>query len=125
MSRNRIVSVEDQLAAGGLTATECAHIVPESTVLNVREGAASEAKARFTCIMSYFVADLLTAQENYTASVLAVLQRFGYDVSALNGERVHSLFNVMTMEKNMHEFFNRLELWFEGTVGTAFMGAAL
>ena len=49
--------------------------------------------------------------------MLAVLKRFGYNVDNLNGEKVHSLFNVMTMEHNVHDNFDRLELWFEKTVG--------
>jgi hypothetical protein len=53
---------------------------------------------------------------DYSASVLAVLQRFGYDVENLNGPKVHSLFNVMTLEKRVHDWFDRLELWFEATV---------
>jgi hypothetical protein len=48
--------------------------------------------------------------------VLAVLKRFGYDVESINGEKVHSLYNVMTMERNVHDMFDRLELWFEETV---------
>ena len=49
--------------------------------------------------------------------MLAVLKGFGYNVDNLNGMKVHSLFNVMTMEKNVHDLFDRLELWFEKTVG--------
>ena len=45
------------------------------------------------------------------------MQRFGYDVKKLNGPDVHSLFNVMTMEKNVHDWFDRLDMWFESTVG--------
>ncbi|KAK7034709.1 hypothetical protein VNI00_012116 [Paramarasmius palmivorus] len=59
--------------------------------------------------------DLIAPRKKYSASVLAVLKRFGYDVDRLNGEKVHSLFNVMTMEKNIHDAFDRLELWFEAT----------
>jgi len=55
-------------------------------------------------------------QKAYSASVLAVLKHFGYDVESLNGPEVHSLFNVMTMEKNVHDWFDRLHLWFEATV---------
>jgi hypothetical protein len=55
-------------------------------------------------------------QKAYSASLLAVLKRFGYDVENLNGPKVHSLFNVMTMEKNVHDLFDRLYLWFEATV---------
>jgi len=55
-------------------------------------------------------------QNAYSASVLAILKRFGYDVESLNGPKVHSLFNVMTMQKDVHDWFDRLHLWFEATV---------
>jgi hypothetical protein len=51
--------------------------------------------------------------------VLAVLKRFGYDVENLNGSKVHSLYNVLTMEKNVHDWFDRLEMWFERTVSVS------
>jgi len=47
---------------------------------------------------------------------MAVLKHFGYDVESLNGPEVHSLVNVMTMEKNVHDWFDRLYLCFEATV---------
>lgn len=55
---------------------------------------------------------------------MAVLSRFGYDVEKINGPKVHSLFNVMTMQKDAHDYFDRLELWLEGTVGIAIIGLA-
>ncbi|PBK61816.1 hypothetical protein ARMSODRAFT_1089485 [Armillaria solidipes] len=49
-----------------------------------------------------------------TASMLEVLKYgFGYDVEQLRGAKLHSLYNVMTMERNAYESFNRLEIWFE------------
>lgn len=58
-------------------------------------------------------------QSDYAASVLAVLKRFGYDVENLNGPEMHSLCNVMTLQKDVHEYFDRLEIWFEETVSVA------
>ena len=55
-------------------------------------------------------------QKAYSASVLAVLKRFGYNVENLNGPKVHSLFNVMTMEFDMYALFDRLYMWLEATV---------
>jgi len=49
----------------------------------------------------------------HVASVLAI---WGINVESLNGPKVHSLFNVMTMEANVEEFFGRLEIGFEATV---------
>jgi hypothetical protein len=48
--------------------------------------------------------------------VLAVLKRFGYDVDNLNGEKVHSLYNVMSLKPDVHESFDSLYFWFEATV---------
>jgi len=88
------VTEEEKRAAGGEVFTECAHIVPDSTYFNVANP---------------------SDKKEYSASVLAVLKRFGYDVGAINGEKVHSLYNVMTMEHNAHDLFDRLNLWFEET----------
>jgi hypothetical protein len=57
--------------------------------------------------------------------VLAVLQQFGYDIKNTNGNKVHSLYNVMTMELNSHILFNCLELWFEETVSILLLGICL
>ncbi|KAK0216810.1 hypothetical protein IW262DRAFT_1276026 [Armillaria fumosa] len=54
-------------------------------------------------------------QLNYGASVLAVLKAFGCDIEQFNGPKVHSLQNVMTMESDVHDWFNRSEIWFEKT----------
>jgi len=75
--------------------TECAHIVPDSTYFNMSVNSPDK--------------------RDYSASVLAVLHRFGLYFDKLNGERVHSLFNVMTMQMDAHDLFDRLELWFERT----------
>ncbi|KAK1228121.1 hypothetical protein PQX77_008856 [Marasmius sp. AFHP31] len=74
--------------------TECTHIVPEST---------------------YFNTSNTPAEKDYPASLLAVLKRFGYDVDNLNGAKVHSLYNVMTTEYDVHDWFDSLNLWFEAT----------
>ncbi|KIJ15329.1 hypothetical protein PAXINDRAFT_114990 [Paxillus involutus ATCC 200175] len=89
------VTDEEVLAAGGEMHSECAHIVPDSTYFNVTANSPDK--------------------KDYSASVLAVLKRFGYNVDNLNGEKVHSLFNVMTMQRDVHDLFDRLELWFEKT----------
>lgn len=82
----------------GIVHTECAHVVPESTYFDVSTTRTSS-----------------NEKKDYAASVLAVLKRFGYDIENLNGPKVHSLYNVMTMEKNVHDWFDRLEMWFEAT----------
>ncbi|EPQ61155.1 hypothetical protein GLOTRDRAFT_109333 [Gloeophyllum trabeum ATCC 11539] len=82
-----------------LVDTECAHIVPESTYLNVNTDDSQQASSR----------------KDYAASVLTVLSRFGYDVDKLNGPKVHSLYNVMTLQHDVHNRFDRLQLWLEET----------
>ncbi|KAF8546694.1 hypothetical protein OG21DRAFT_1055035 [Imleria badia] len=74
--------------------TQCAHIIPEATYFGV------EPKSK----------------ENIKLE-LAVLKRFGYDINMfkLNGENFHSLTNVISVESNVHEAFDRLMLYFEAT----------
>lgn len=54
--------------------------------------------------------------KDYFASVLAVMKQFGYDYESVDSKKVHSLYNVMTMELLSHYLFDHLELWFEETV---------
>ncbi|KZT08966.1 uncharacterized protein LAESUDRAFT_757151 [Laetiporus sulphureus 93-53] len=91
----RGIDREDILRAG-LVYTECTHIVPESTFFDVSRPSSPE-------------------KNDYSASVLAVLKHFGYDVEKLNGAKVHSLANVMTMQHDVREWFDRLEICFEAT----------
>jgi hypothetical protein len=50
------------------------------------------------------------------------MMRFGYGTlpEDLNGSKVHRLENVMTLEKNMHESFDRLYIWFVKVVRSVF-----
>ncbi|KAN0074642.1 hypothetical protein V8E55_011691 [Tylopilus felleus] len=63
--------------------TQCAHIIPKAMYFGV------EPKSK----------------EN--------TKRFGYDINRFNGENVRSLTNVISVEANVHEAFDRLELYFE------------
>ncbi|KAJ3576489.1 hypothetical protein NP233_g397 [Leucocoprinus birnbaumii] len=76
---------------------DCAHIIPEDTFLDVNEKDGGNPKL------------------DYAATILAFLEPFGYDINSFNGEKVHSLVNVITMDKNTHELFDRLQLYFEAT----------
>jgi hypothetical protein len=111
------ISEQEVIAAGGAVNTECAHIVPDSTYFDV-SNTPTGSSVKVKCYMDYFTAttELILTQKEYSASVLAVLKRFGYNVESLNGPKVHSLFNVMTMERNVHDWFDRLDVWFEETV---------
>ncbi|KAH9968280.1 hypothetical protein BC827DRAFT_1352797 [Russula dissimulans] len=58
-------------------------------------------------------------QLDYSASVLlAVLHRFNRDIRSFNGEKVHFLINVITLEKGIHDTFDsdRLGFYLEATV---------
>ncbi|KAI9436374.1 hypothetical protein F5148DRAFT_1380312 [Russula earlei] len=77
--------------------TECAHIIPEATFFGLVPKSGENSKLDFS------------------ATILAVLQRFHYDITKFNGEKVHSLTNVITLEQNIHDRFDRLELYFEAT----------
>ncbi|KAG9309699.1 hypothetical protein JVU11DRAFT_10375 [Chiua virens] len=96
--KESIVDVETIAAAGTPVHTELAHILPESTYFGISNTRGSSLEMK-----------------DYSASVLAVMQRFGYDVEKVNGAKVHSLYNVMTMQKDVHDWFDRLEMWFEST----------
>ncbi|KAJ3567816.1 hypothetical protein NP233_g6108 [Leucocoprinus birnbaumii] len=75
----------------------CAHIIPEGALFDVKERPGGNPKL------------------DYASTILAILELFGCNISSLSGEKVHSLVNVITMEKNTHELFYRLELYFEAT----------
>ena len=58
------------------------------------------------------------AQSDYPASILTVMRQFGLGrlvdaVTAANG--VHEIWNILSLEKNLHSKFDDLDLWFEGT----------
>ncbi|KAI0290632.1 hypothetical protein B0F90DRAFT_592237 [Multifurca ochricompacta] len=77
--------------------TGCAHIIPEAKFFGVNPKSVENSKL------------------DYFASVLAVLKRFRYDVTSFNREKVNSLTNVITMQKDLHDEFVRLEFYFERT----------
>jgi len=85
----------DPLAS--LTYSESVHIIPEATFFGVNSNSGE------------------ISELDYSASILAILKRFHYDISSFNGERVHSLTNVITLCKDIHEAFGRLEFYFETT----------
>ncbi|THH28676.1 hypothetical protein EUX98_g5526 [Antrodiella citrinella] len=96
---DRHVPKKKKTTPGFTVRTQCAHIVPESIFvgLNVNSLGSANSKADFS------------------ASMLAVLQCFGYDIEASNGPAIHSLPNVMTLQADVHDAFDCLELWFVAT----------
>ncbi|KAH0826493.1 hypothetical protein J3R83DRAFT_5497 [Lanmaoa asiatica] len=77
--------------------TQCAHIIPESTFFRVIPKEKENSKL------------------DYSTSILAVLQRFRYNIQNFEGEHVHSLTNILTLESNVHDAFDQLQLCFEAT----------
>ncbi|KAF4609700.1 hypothetical protein D9613_012064 [Agrocybe pediades] len=79
-----------------LVPTQCAHIFPTSMHKDIPLGSDKR----------------LGVSALYT-----VLERFGYTTLSeeLEGEKIHRLENVMTLDPALHTFFNMLELWFVAT----------
>lgn len=52
----------------------------------------------------------------------AVMDRFGYRQIPfdLNGNKIHCLENVLTLDIGVHALFDELKLWFEATVSNSF-----
>ncbi|KAF9474041.1 hypothetical protein BDN70DRAFT_765011, partial [Pholiota conissans] len=76
--------------------TECAHIFPESTNVNISD----------------------TSRRNkreYSANVWTIMHCFGFYTIPhdLNGRNIHRLENVITMCSGGHNAFDNLKLWFE------------
>jgi len=81
---------------GGSAATECAHIFPRSINRGVEENQTRrDAAARFWTIM----------------------EKFGYPEirKELEGEKINSLTNILTLGLDAHHMFDAFGLWFEAT----------
>ncbi|KAL0958578.1 hypothetical protein HGRIS_000716 [Hohenbuehelia grisea] len=79
---------------------ECAHIFARSTNTN-------------------FSDDVKRA---YAGAAWTVLMRFGYSdfLEELNGADIHRLSNLLTLDKDIHSWFDNLWLWFEPLVSIPF-----
>ncbi|KAJ4472885.1 hypothetical protein C8J55DRAFT_491064 [Lentinula edodes] len=93
LSRPSFTLDTKELEEPGTAATQCAHIVPESTYFRFSDD----------------------KKKDCAAPVLAVLKCFGYNIDNLNRPKIHSLRNVMTLIASIHDFFDQLQLWFEAT----------
>jgi len=57
-------------------------------------------------------------QTHYAAGVLSTLKQFGIEdlataLQAVDG--AHEIWNLLSLEHNLHSKFDSLDLWFEGT----------
>ncbi|KAH8930256.1 hypothetical protein BT69DRAFT_1275674 [Atractiella rhizophila] len=75
--------------------TECAHIFSETTNANLED----EAKAK------------------YASNAWMILETFGHPEiqKELEGQNVHRLSNVMTLDAPLHDWFDKLKLWLQPT----------
>ena len=64
---------------------------------------------------------MITQLKDQAATAFAVLEMFGLQhlVRRLNGNGVHSLENVITMDMSLHRSFDCLELWLEPQPATS------
>lgn len=76
--------------------TECAHISSESTNRNIQD----------------------PQKADYAASVFSIFKTFGYPtiLDELNGDKVHRLQNVLTLEVGVHRHSDALKIWLTATV---------
>ncbi|KAK7435226.1 hypothetical protein VKT23_019795 [Stygiomarasmius scandens] len=89
------IEEDEILRMGGLLFTTCAQILPDSSCFGDHIGNVSVQSA------------------DYTTAVWKVLREFGYNPQDLTSSGAHNLCNVMTMTREVYEFFSRLEIWFE------------
>ncbi|KAI9510670.1 hypothetical protein F5148DRAFT_542180 [Russula earlei] len=99
---------KEEMRRAGAAHTECAH--PRPTYFDVF---APECMSNMAC---QWLPQIVFPEGLFPAPVLAVSKRFGYGVENLNGFKVHSLFDVMTMRHDVHDWFDRLDIWFEASV---------
>ncbi|KAH9024600.1 hypothetical protein EDB84DRAFT_1273838 [Lactarius hengduanensis] len=101
---SRLVIQNDDLRAAAYSfspprasKTQCAHIIPSSTNKNILDS---------------------KDEHEHAASFWAILGCFGYKdlPDKLTGKKIHSLDNVMTLELNMHDSFDQLDMWFEAVI---------
>lgn len=60
----------------------------------------------------------LNSKLDYASKTWQAMKTFGYPSiqTALNGNKIHSLTNILTLEYGLHLCFAKLDLWLEPTV---------
>ncbi|THH27076.1 hypothetical protein EUX98_g7114 [Antrodiella citrinella] len=84
--------------------TRCAHIVPESITMIALSSQPTASDTANELELDYS-----------TTSLRTILRCFGCDIDTITGRTVHSLHNIMTLEVNVRDAFDRLDLWFVAT----------
>ena len=64
------------------------------------------------------IANCPCSWHEFAASLWTILKCFGYEdlPKRLNGDGINCLDNVMTLDPVIHDWFDRLEIWFEAVV---------
>jgi hypothetical protein len=111
------------------TTVQASHILNESTMQDIDPAGGSEKTTVINKVCAVAVPRILRCplpssiiQTGYAVTVMAVLRDFG--LGALGDEflkangvhnRVHNLGNLLSLGVEVHIYFDKLELWFEGT----------
>ena len=102
---------------------QTAHILNESTMQGIDpEGASKEGatmnKVRFPHYGSSPPFHSCIIQTQFAASAMAILDSFGFSKftkAFRQSGGVHEVWNLLSLEPNLHKSFDLLEMWFEGT----------
>lgn len=111
--RSQELKGELREAKGRFAATKCAHIIPESIHVQLSTHPDN--------VIHYFnghCSSNIGRQRENTTAVWGIFDTFGYKphLDELNGLNIHRLENVITLDPNVHDLFNRLSLWLVPTV---------
>ncbi|KZT24048.1 hypothetical protein NEOLEDRAFT_1068101, partial [Neolentinus lepideus HHB14362 ss-1] len=80
---------------GGACGTQCAHIFGE--IINTDLGEKAKVSAvQAIVVKKFFILEIYISKE-------------------LAGAQIHRLDNILTLDSNLHEYFDNLKLWFEAT----------
>ncbi|KAG6837467.1 hypothetical protein H0H93_009010 [Arthromyces matolae] len=91
-----IANWRDIVGKGWVVHTECAHIIPEGILTDISNNPEKSEK---------------------TSHFGAIVQSLGYGdlLAEVNSVQIHRLDNVISLERSVHDKFDRMELWFEAT----------
>ncbi|KAH9008972.1 hypothetical protein EDB84DRAFT_1280840 [Lactarius hengduanensis] len=94
MQNNGLKAAAFSFSSPGTGGTQCAHIIPSSTTKNILDS---------------------KDKHEHAASFWTILDCFGYKgfPQKMTGKKINSLDNVMTLELNIHNWFDQLAVWFE------------
>ena len=123
VSHTHMTSTSCSYADGGILLTWILICLTQSvhiSFLNLRTQVHLETLPRLSRWYTFlsFISPLLIIITLQAANLWTILSMFGYKniLGELNGNQIHRLENVLTLEHNLHDQFDRLNVWFEATV---------